>query len=114
LDGQLIERRREFKMAGSNSFLCFSLGLGVGIAAGLLLAPQEGAETRSMLAEKATGTGDYLKTKAREGSDFVAEKTEQGKAYVRDAAKNAGDLVDQAKSKVQNASAQAAGQTSAG
>lgn len=101
-------------MASSNSFLCFSLGLGVGVAAGLLLAPQEGSETRSMLAEKASGTGDYLKTKVREGSDYVAEKTEQGKAYVKDAAQNAGDLVDRATSKVQKASAQAAGQTSAG
>jgi gas vesicle protein len=43
----------------------FFLGLGLGVAAGMLFAPKSGEETR-----------DYLRSKADEGTDFIKRRTE--------------------------------------
>lgn len=46
-----------------NGFSSFLLGLGVGVAIGMLFAPKSGQETR-----------DYLKSKAGEGTDFLKQR----------------------------------------
>jgi len=43
----------------------FFLGLGLGVAVGILFAPKSGAETR-----------EFLKSKAEEGADFVKKRGE--------------------------------------
>lgn len=43
--------------------LSFAAGLGVGIAAGVLLAPQSGAELRSSLSDKVHDIGDKVRGK---------------------------------------------------
>ncbi len=63
-------------MDDSKSLSYFFLGLGIGVAAGIIFAPQSGSETR--------GT---IRRKALEGSDVLRRQTEQ----LRD---SAGDLVD--------------------
>lgn len=63
-------------MDDSKSLSYFFLGLGIGVAAGIIFAPQSGSETR--------GT---IRRKAVEGSDALRRQTEQ----LRD---SAGDLVD--------------------
>lgn len=63
-------------MDDSKSLSYFFLGLGIGVAAGIIFAPQAGSETR--------GT---IRRKAVEGSDALRRQTEQ----LRD---SAGDLVD--------------------
>jgi gas vesicle protein len=46
---------------------CFFYGLGVGVAAAILMAPNSGVKTRRRLAEKARRGQDYI---AREGSEL--------------------------------------------
>jgi gas vesicle protein len=61
----------------------FFLGLGIGVAVGILFAPKSGEETRIL-----------LKTKADEGKDFLKRKTE-------DLREQAIDAVDKGKSALQ-------------
>jgi gas vesicle protein len=71
----------------------FLLGLGVGVAAGILWAPRTGEETRQLIAEK-----------ANEGADYVRARTEEGKEYVRQQADtlkgSAGDVYEKGRSTV--------------
>jgi gas vesicle protein len=66
-------------MDEENKLSYFFLGLGLGVAAGLLFAPKSGTETR-----------DYLKTKSGEGADFVKRRSSE----LRD---SAGGLLDRGK-----------------
>lgn len=61
----------------------FFLGVGVGVAVGLLFAPQSGEETRAK-----------IRTKAAEGKDYVKRRSE-------DLREQATDLVDRSKDAVQ-------------
>ncbi len=62
-------------MAEQNSGLGFFIvGLGVGVALGMLLAPRSGEETRRLLREKAEEGKDYLKTRADEGKEYVRRR----------------------------------------
>jgi gas vesicle protein len=67
-------------MDDNNKLSYFFLGLGLGVAVGLLFAPKSGPETR-----------DLLLTKADEGRDYLRRRTED----LRD---SAGDLVDKGRS----------------
>jgi gas vesicle protein len=63
-------------MEDDNKLSFFFLGLGLGVAAGILFAPKAGSETREL-----------IKSRANEGADYVRRSSTQ----VRDAA---GDLVE--------------------
>lgn len=67
-------------MEDNNNLSYFFLGLGLGVAVGLLFAPKSGPETR-----------DLLLTKADEGREYLRRRTED----LRD---SAGDLVDKGRS----------------
>lgn len=69
-------------MNDSNKLSYFFLGLGIGVAAGVLFAPKSGPETR-----------EYLKTKADEGSEYLRRRGENLKD-------SAADLVDRSKDAV--------------
>ena len=56
-------------MEDDRRFSYFFLGLGIGVAAGLLLAPKSGAETREFLLEKADEGKEFLKRKSGELRD---------------------------------------------
>ncbi len=60
----------------------FFLGLGLGVAAGMLFAPKSGEETR-----------DFLRQKADEGTDFIKRRSE-------DLRETASDYVDKGRSAV--------------
>ena len=66
-------------MEDDNKLSYFCLGLGLGVAVGVLFAPKSGAETR-----------DLLRSKAEEGADFVKRRTTE----LRD---NAADAIDRSK-----------------
>jgi len=51
---------------------CFLGGLGVGIAAGVLFAPDSGA-----------GTRDRIRRKAEEGTDLLNAKVDEGREYLK-------------------------------
>ena len=72
----------------------FLLGLGVGVAVGLLFAPRSGTETRKFLQAKTREGTDYLK---QQGQDFVSgatETIERGKQKLRNQVNNLSDAVD--------------------
>jgi len=69
-------------MEDTNKISYFFLGLGLGVAAGLLFAPQSGEETRVMLKNKADEGRDLLKRRSEELRDTAAETVQRGKESV--------------------------------
>ena len=57
----------------------FFLGLGIGVAAGILFAPQSGAETRRMLRDKAEEGADYVKRRSTELQETATDAIDRGK-----------------------------------
>src|SRR5579864_6878497 len=97
-------------MEEDNKFSYFFLGLGLGVAVGLLFAPKTGSETRELIRSKADEGKEYLKRRSvdlRESASEVIDKSrsavsrqrdnltaavEAGKQAYRDAVRNpAGD-----------------------
>lgn len=68
----------------------FIVGLGVGVAVGMLMAPRSGEETRQILRSKADESADYLKNKADESKDYMRRRGSE----LRD---SASDLMDRSK-----------------
>src|SRR2546421_147588 len=78
-------------MAEQNSGISyFIVGLGIGVAVGLLMAPRSGEETRQI-----------LRSKADEGTEFLRAKAEESKEFVRrrggELRESASDLIDRSK-----------------
>ena len=48
-------------MDDSKALSCFLLGLGIGVAVGIVFAPASGEETRGRIRSRALEGGDYLK-----------------------------------------------------
>ena len=69
-------------MEEDNKFSYFFLGLGLGVAAGLLFAPKSGPETRDLLRSKADEGKEYLKRRSTEVRDQAADALERGKSTV--------------------------------
>jgi gas vesicle protein len=61
---------------GLSSFL---IGLGAGVAIGLLFAPKSGQETRELLKNKAGEGSDFLKERGTEVRQTAAEWVDKGK-----------------------------------
>ena len=69
-------------MEDNNKISYFFLGLGLGVAAGLLFAPQSGEETRVMLKNKADEGRDLLKVRSEALRDQANETLQRGKETV--------------------------------
>ena len=69
-------------MEDENKFSYFFLGLGLGVAVGLLFAPKSGAETRDLIRSKADESKDYLKRRSSELRETAAETIERGRTAV--------------------------------
>lgn len=80
-------------MEEKSGFGYFLLGLGIGVAAGILWAPRAGEETRALLADKAGESADYLKERAQQGGDYVKQRTD-------DLKQSASDLYEKGRSTV--------------
>ncbi len=96
-------------MSDDNKLSFFCLGLGLGVAVGILFAPKSGQETRELLKSRASEGGDYLirqsetisetikestsdlldkgKTVLNQKKDILAEAVEAGKQAYRDTVK---------------------------
>jgi len=61
---------------------CFLVGLGVGGAVALLLAPRTGQQTRKLIAKKAGEGKDYVASRGREFKGQAEEFLEKGKDLV--------------------------------
>ena len=69
-------------MEDDNKFSYFFLGLGLGVAVGLLFAPSSGAETRDLIRSKADDSKDYLRRRGTELRDSANDAIERGKTAV--------------------------------
>ena len=69
-------------MEDDNKFSYFFLGLGLGVAVGLLFAPKSGAETRDLLLTKADEGKEYLKRRTSELREQAGDVIERGKSAV--------------------------------
>ena len=63
----------ENSSSGSDKFLYFLAGAGIGAVLALLFAPKSGKETREIIAKTATDGREYLSNKVTEGRQFVGE-----------------------------------------
>jgi len=62
-----------------DGFANFIFGLGVGLGAGLLLAPRSGDETRQLLKEKADEGTEYLKKQTADLRDNATDLLDKGR-----------------------------------
>ncbi len=61
----------------------FFLGLGLGVAVGVLFAPKAGEETRELLKSKAGEGADYVKRASVDLRDQAADVLDRGKQTVQ-------------------------------
>jgi gas vesicle protein len=61
---------------------CFLVGVGVGGAVALLLAPRTGEQTRKLIAKKAEEGKEYVASRSREFRGQAEELVEKGKELV--------------------------------
>ncbi len=69
-------------MEDDNRLSYFFLGLGLGVAVGVLFAPKSGSETRELIRSKANDSADFAKRRATEFRDQAAEAVERGKQTI--------------------------------
>ncbi len=69
-------------MDDDNKLSYFFLGLGLGVAVGVLFAPKSGAETRSLLKSKAEEGADYVKRRGVEFRETATDALDKGKQAV--------------------------------
>jgi gas vesicle protein len=75
----------------------FFLGLGLGVAAGVLFAPKSGAETREFLRSKAEEGTDYVKEQADNLKETAAEALERSKQTIQKHKENLASAVEAGK-----------------
>jgi gas vesicle protein len=79
-----MNNEEEIVMEERGGFGYFLLGLGIGVAAGLLWAPRSGEETRQLLADRAGEGADYLRNRAQEGQEYVRQRGDDLKQSATD------------------------------
>lgn len=84
-------------MDDDNKLSYFCLGLGLGVAVGVLFAPKSGAETRQLLRSKAEEGADYVKRRSDDLRETAAEALERGKQTVSRHRDNLAAAVDAGK-----------------
>jgi len=62
-----------------NGLSSFLLGLGVGVAIGMLFAPKSGQETRDLIKNKAGEGSEFLKQRSADLKDTAAGWVDKGK-----------------------------------
>lgn len=69
-------------MEDDKKFSYFFLGLGIGVAAGILFAPKSGSETRDLLREKADEGKEFVKRRGEELKGSANELLDKSKQAV--------------------------------
>ena len=60
----------------------FCLGLGIGVAVGILFAPKSGEETRQLLKSKADESKDYLRRQSEDLKGSAADALERSRQAI--------------------------------
>jgi gas vesicle protein len=69
-------------MEDNKGLAYFFLGLGVGVAVGMIFAPVAGSEARGAIRSKALEGGDYLRRRSEEFRDSAGDVVQRGKEIV--------------------------------
>jgi gas vesicle protein len=77
-----------------NGLSAFLLGLGVGVAVGMLFAPKSGQETRELIKSKAGEGADFLKQRTSDAKQTAAEWVDKGKDALNKQKENLADAVE--------------------
>jgi gas vesicle protein len=80
-----------------NGLSSFLLGLGVGVAVGMLFAPKSGQETREIIKTKTGDSADYLKQRSTEFKQTASEWVDKGKEALGRQKDNLSDAVEAGK-----------------
>jgi gas vesicle protein len=75
----------------------FFLGLGLGVAVGVLFAPKSGTETRGLIRDKANEGADYVKRRGEELRETATETIDRTKEKLRRQKDNLSAAVDAGK-----------------
>ncbi|MEQ1949001.1 MAG: YtxH domain-containing protein [Bryobacteraceae bacterium] len=75
----------------------FFLGLGLGVAAGVLFAPKSGTETRDFLLSKANEGADLARSRAEDARDAANDALNRSKAAVQRQKENLSAAVEAGK-----------------
>jgi gas vesicle protein len=70
-------------MDDSKGLSYFMLGLGIGVAVGIVFAPQSGEDTRGLIRTKALEGGDYVKRQSEALRGTAEELVEKGKTAIK-------------------------------
>lgn len=70
-------------MEDDNKFSYFFLGLGLGIAVGVLFAPKSGEETREFIRSKTKEGADYVKRRGEELRDVAEDAIDRSRDTLR-------------------------------
>ena len=62
-----------------NGLSSFLLGLGVGVAIGMLFAPKSGSETRELIKNKAGESGEFIKQRSADLKETATGWVDKGK-----------------------------------
>lgn len=84
-------------MEDDNRISYFFLGLGLGVAVGVLFAPKSGEETREMIRSKANEGADYMKRRGSELRDQASDAIDRSKQTVQKHRDNLSAAVDAGK-----------------
>ena len=76
-------KREEAVMEDDNRVSYFFLGLGLGVAVGVLFAPKSGAETREFIRSKAGEGVDFVKKRGERLRNTATETIDRGKETMR-------------------------------
>ena len=75
----------------------FFLGLGIGVAAGILFAPKSGEETREFIRQKADESGEFLKRRTEDLRETATGFVEKGRTVISQQRDNIAAAVDAGK-----------------
>ena len=92
-------------MDEDNKLSYFFLGLGLGVAVGVLFAPKSGEETRGLIRDKANEGAEYVKRRSVDLREQAAETLERGKETLRRHKDNLSAAVDAGKQAYRDATA---------
>jgi gas vesicle protein len=100
-------------MADENKFTYFILGFGIGVAVGILFAPQSGEATRDLLRSKADESKEYLKQRGEALRESAGDLVEKGKGAVTRQKEQLAAAVEAGKQAYREAVSKAPGETPA-
>jgi len=92
-------------MEDTSKLSYFFLGVGLGVAVGVLFAPKSGAETREYLRSRAEEGGDYVKRRSQDLRDSAVDAVERGKREIQRQRDNLSAAVEAGRAAYRDASA---------